>query len=227
MNAAPGVDGHHPGPYLAWHGRHFTDEVAAAHDYVNSVIEEDGPYDGVIGFSQGAALAASLILAHQLLAAEEAPDAATKPPPFKFAVLICSVLPVAPTERLGVDATQFMLELERSLSEFLGLSEEDTERKAGPAANNKVVHVFEPVSEPGPGQALRPPQTRIKIPTLHILGAEDRFLPYGRYVVNLCEDRQAEVLVNQCGHELPRSDESLNRIAALIENIIELSKIEF
>lgn len=38
--------------------------LVEAYEYIYSIIEEDGPFDGVMGFSQGAALASSLIIRH-------------------------------------------------------------------------------------------------------------------------------------------------------------------
>ena len=48
-------------------------------------VMEDGPFDGVMGFSMGAALAVTLLLNYRQLGFVE--------PPFKFAILLCSVLP--------------------------------------------------------------------------------------------------------------------------------------
>jgi hypothetical protein len=50
------------------------------HDYVRAVVCQDGPYDGVIGFSEGAALAAALLL-------EDAPGISGQyAPMFRFAL---------------------------------------------------------------------------------------------------------------------------------------------
>jgi len=54
--------------------------VKEAHDLLAAVIAEEGPFDGVVGFSQGASLAASYAIQHQI----NFPD---QPPPFRFAVL--------------------------------------------------------------------------------------------------------------------------------------------
>lgn len=63
---APGIATIYPPPYLAWHSEYEPRNIRAAHNFLRSIIEEDGPYDGVIGFSQGAALAASLLLCDEI-----------------------------------------------------------------------------------------------------------------------------------------------------------------
>jgi len=62
-------------------------QVADACAFLRRVIEDEGPFDGVVGFSQGAVMALALALEHE----EQRPEA---PPPFRFAVLFsCPYLP--------------------------------------------------------------------------------------------------------------------------------------
>ncbi|KAH8588577.1 serine hydrolase-domain-containing protein [Bisporella sp. PMI_857] len=76
-----GMDLIYPGPYLQYAS--CAEAVERTLAYLEEVIQEDGPYDGIIGFSQGAAVAARLILKHQ----EEDPFGVQ---PFKLAVFLCS-----------------------------------------------------------------------------------------------------------------------------------------
>ncbi|KAJ6113329.1 hypothetical protein N7523_006646 [Penicillium sp. IBT 18751x] len=57
-----------------------------AFEHVLNIIATQGPFDAVMGFSQGAALASALI-AHQAKAHPE------QPPPFRAAVFICGAAP--------------------------------------------------------------------------------------------------------------------------------------
>lgn len=176
------------------------------------MIDEDGPYDGVIGFSQGAATAISLLLSHQM-------QNTGGVKPFTFAIFICCVLPMTPSIDLGVDATEEVLGYEKKDASFFGLSEEEI--AAG--ASSKVIRLFEPTS-PQPEE--EPFSPKINIPTLHLLGTKDSFLQFGQHAVNLCDSRKARVIINECGHELPRSEESLDRIALMVGEVIELSKMD-
>lgn len=60
------------------------------------MIKKHGPFDGVLGFSQGAALAASLIIHHSKTRPQE-------PALFKIAVFICGAAPWDPagTQRIA------------------------------------------------------------------------------------------------------------------------------
>ncbi|KAL8942171.1 MAG: hypothetical protein Q9216_001818 [Gyalolechia sp. 2 TL-2023] len=74
-----------PGPYLCYYKIPTTAHVTAAHDLVLDFIDDEGPFDGIIGFSQGAALASSLML-------QRAKDPAAEPL-FQLAIFLCASLP--------------------------------------------------------------------------------------------------------------------------------------
>ncbi|GKZ27174.1 hypothetical protein AbraIFM66951_001787 [Aspergillus brasiliensis] len=82
----PAVQSLFPGPYLCYYSSPTPTEVHEAFALVREVIDEDGPFDGVIGFSQGAALAASMILQHQK-------DSLTAMPLFNLAIFLGASLP--------------------------------------------------------------------------------------------------------------------------------------
>ncbi|KAF3010993.1 hypothetical protein E8E13_010664 [Curvularia kusanoi] len=66
--------------------RHWDDtreSVLECYEYIHETMEEDGPFDGVVGFSQGAAAAATALLRTQ----NADP---TAPPLFKFAIFFCA-----------------------------------------------------------------------------------------------------------------------------------------
>ena len=72
-------------------------------DYLDTYVAAEGPFDGVLGFSQGASLAAM----HLVRKAIQAP---TEAPPFKCAILIsCAAVydPVAYFERGEVRVLDF------------------------------------------------------------------------------------------------------------------------
>lgn len=68
---------------LAYYDDTSPRSVLEAIDDLSEWVAENGPFDGVMGFSQGASLAA-MVLARARFA---------NPPPFMFAVFICAVLP--------------------------------------------------------------------------------------------------------------------------------------
>ncbi|KAM0347522.1 hypothetical protein ACHAPZ_011287 [Fusarium culmorum] len=213
VNAAPGVDSRSSGPFLAWHRRHFAKDVASAYAYVQAVITEDGPYDGVIGFSQGAALAVGLLISHQ----HQGPTGVNL---FKFAILFSSVLPTAPSEEIGVDCTQYVVDYEKSLPEFFGLSSSEI----ADTASAERAYLFNHLAGDN-----KPNETRhtVDIPTLHVLGRKDPFFDFGKAVIELCDSKKREVILHDGGHDVPRSQDCISKIALLMETVAELSKIDF
>lgn len=115
--AAEGCADIFPGPYYCFYPVPTTNNVELAHQYVQEIIEEEGPFDAVMGFSQvghvlltryfsnflqGAALAASILLRHQ----DEKPF---EPAPFRFAVFICGSLPYWVDTNKGTDVAGLFL----------------------------------------------------------------------------------------------------------------------
>jgi hypothetical protein len=88
--AADGVTGVYPGSYLCYHETPTTGAMREAHAAVWEVIERDGPFDGVLGFSQGASLAASVTLDKHMQMLDGRLDLTL---PFRFAVFFCTGLP--------------------------------------------------------------------------------------------------------------------------------------
>ncbi|KAI9842019.1 MAG: hypothetical protein M1837_007515 [Sclerophora amabilis] len=109
-DAAPGVAEFYPGPYRCWYDTPTTKKVAKAHRRVFAIIRQEGPFDAVMGFSQGASLAASMILHHQI-------ERPSEPPLFRVAIFICSPLPFSSGLHHGIDArTYFGLKATKPLS---------------------------------------------------------------------------------------------------------------
>ncbi|GES63114.1 hypothetical protein ATEIFO6365_0014016200 [Aspergillus terreus] len=74
------------------------EELGQAMDYVKDIIAKRGPFDAVMGFSQGCALAASLLVDHGKI---------NDQPLFKLAVFICGAAPYDPANGLEfVTATE-------------------------------------------------------------------------------------------------------------------------
>lgn len=112
-SAAPGIADVFPGPYFVWYQNYNPENVEKVHEYLQSVIDEDGPYDGIIGFSEGAALAASFLLSREYRATlgQVSEDIVSE---FKMAIFFNSVKPYSPSEEIGSDAAeQFQQELRR------------------------------------------------------------------------------------------------------------------
>ncbi|KAF4443748.1 DUF341 domain-containing protein [Fusarium austroafricanum] len=81
---APGLEAFiHPEESFAYYNPKSAESVLAAIDDLSEYIAEEGPFDGVLGFSQGASLAAMII----------ARARHSNPAPFQFAIFFCAGLP--------------------------------------------------------------------------------------------------------------------------------------
>lgn len=76
----------YPPPYLAYCTSAFKEDWEDAVSYIEEIIHEEGPFDGVVAFSQGCALAAALMFQRQRL---DPDDVA-----FRFAVFMGAPMPL-------------------------------------------------------------------------------------------------------------------------------------
>lgn len=223
---APGISELFAGPYLAWYSQYETQDVRAVHELLKSVIEQDGPYDGVIGFSEGAAVAASLLLSD-----EEAAKTEDRDPLFKVAIFFNAVMVFSPSETIGKDVTAEVRKQKQNLAYFLnGIDTSPAlELDSGYSSNSEEsIHEGGEI-EDGNGKIFGfqadSCSSRILIPTLHFIGEDDQFAEHGRNLVKLCGSEMAEVMAFNGGHELPRKREDLERSAELFELVVTLASV--
>lgn len=105
--AGPGIAGFYDGPYLGYFscdqlppahdvaalGRAlrsaaFQESIAAAFDLIDGIVEDEGPFDGVLGFSHGSTLAAAFLLHHAAARLQNPPGGS-----FRCAVFIAGLAP--------------------------------------------------------------------------------------------------------------------------------------
>ncbi|KAL4920650.1 serine hydrolase FSH [Aspergillus aurantiobrunneus] len=113
---APGIDLFYPPPYYSYYAETpqdtTIDTITTTHAWLADVIAERGPYDVVLTFSQGTAVAAATLLLHALEVerqrsktrhsdAVEDGGGIPPPPPFKSAIFICGGAPLPLLEYIG------------------------------------------------------------------------------------------------------------------------------
>jgi hypothetical protein len=211
---APGISEVFPPPYLAWHTQYEPEHIEAAHSFLRSVIEEDGPYDGVIGFSQGAALAASFILCDEYLDEVEAGKS-----PFQVAAFFNCVMLFSPSQEIGDYIGEEVRQMEEKHSTFLEGREIESrttktndEIKISPL---KDVYGFVPDTFPA----------RICIPTFHVIGAKDQFQEHSHALVSLCQADKTEVFTFEGGHEIPRSKPEVQRCVDMLDLVVMMASL--
>ncbi|KAK4134180.1 hypothetical protein BT67DRAFT_310543 [Trichocladium antarcticum] len=225
---APGIQAvFDSGHYTFW-PQPTTALIRGAHQWLADHVAAHGPYDAVMGFSQGCALISSFLLRH----ARETPDALL---PFRAAVFVCGGVPlqvladlglpgVTPrahevnevTGRLLKETAGRLSELAGDLSKIrpgVGLWDDALGLLHDPAKLPEERDVF------GLDFTVMPTEVRIKIPTVHVYGGLDPRWPSSMQLAYFCDDRK--MYDHGGGHDIPRSTEVSVKIASLFEELSE------
>ncbi|KIX09426.1 uncharacterized protein Z518_00506 [Rhinocladiella mackenziei CBS 650.93] len=217
---ARGLGAFATGPFSCYYDNFAPESVKRAHEMITEVIEEDGPFDGILGFSQGASLAAAYLLQHEI----DRPDT---PPPFKFAMIFSSIISFTPDESccreivdhlsdkdveqlagfpdadfsaLPQDAKTLFQTMAKALSAgvdggFLhGHPDQEVFRRRDAALIPRILHP-ELIKQ------------RIRVPTVHVVGKKDNpfMLEQSQLVYRLCQEGMAKWLEHSAGHDVPRN----------------------
>lgn len=210
--AAPGAAALFSGPYRCWYDTPTTVKVERAHSEVLGFVQREGPFDGVIGFSQGAAVAASILLGHEL---------DQLPPPFGFALFICSPLPFSHSLASGIDTrTAFGAPCVTwpvrpgcpdTVPSYLM---PDPRYLRGEEYFNKTTDAAECFYQMFLDTT---DAVRITTRTGHVIGAKDEWRRHSEHLVKLCAEQVSTVLYHQGGHGIP--EESSDELCDLIETL--------
>ena len=190
------------------------------------VVRDEGPFDAVLGFSQGSALAASIVL-HEALK----PSLAD---PFKMAVFLSTTMPFD----LGSGKLRLTYDGINSLTAVHQNDNGDNLDETGidwmtDCRSAAVIDEFEArrpkYQRPKQPQSIDVllryhPSThsqRIRIPTAHIIGAQDEFADHGRSLAGMCEPRLTRIVTHDGGHQLPRATTTVAKVAQAIQHAVE------
>ncbi|KAI1734274.1 DUF341 domain-containing protein [Xylaria scruposa] len=88
----PGVSQYESGPYFSHTQGYSPADISQAIQYLEDIFEDQGPFDGIFGFSQGSALTLSYLYQQQM---------AGDPVAVKFACLFSSAMPLSSDASLG------------------------------------------------------------------------------------------------------------------------------
>lgn len=181
---------------------------------------EDGPYDGILGYSQGATLAAQTIIRYAM----ENPGATPQEMPFRFAIFFNGATPsrvFGMTEK----ATPICVDHEPEAIQFYKTM------KANPLLHTtrlfpaQLANARRILTDGNLGMMKCDASldgTLIKIPTLHIRCPSDRE-EYGQELYRLCEPTLAQQYFHSHKHDFPRGYDEMRHIARFIRLTAELS----
>lgn len=221
---APDVVPFYSAPYYTFWQGSSVPAIKAALERLQAKLDRDGPYNGVLCFSQGCSLVASYLLYHE----RTRPNT---PPPFRLAVFICGGVPLPVLEDLGLPISSEAQEWDDETRRLLLSKTTDhswLNRKNG-AGLGAAIDRWAPVpgtcpvirgvehqtSVFGLDFTLKPADMRIRIPTVHICGSRDPRFPSAVQLHALCED-EAPLWDHGGGHDIPRGKETSQRIAELL-----------
>ncbi|KAF5851553.1 hypothetical protein GGP41_004407 [Bipolaris sorokiniana] len=164
----PKVEDFFKGPYYSYYNwpRPSEDDgitVEEAYDQHLDLIETEGPFDAVIGFSHGGTLACGLLAQWSTRHPYEAP-------PFKCAIIL------------------------NRFSTFV-------------------------ISRNGDFISEKNLKGRITVPTLHVVGRKDFIYEHSLKLHQICEDKNATLIQNDRGHEIPKEPKFVAKIAAAIRRL--------
>ncbi|KAL2267726.1 hypothetical protein VTJ83DRAFT_5003 [Remersonia thermophila] len=239
-SAAPGTD------VLFDSARHYafwTDPAAppeairSAIAWLDGQLAQHGPFDILMGFSQGCALIASYLVHHSLRSKQQRLEVQDqKPLPFKAAVFICGGVPLQVLSDAGVEVTRRARDINALTGRMLrGRTAALAEMAANPelVARERGVGLWDRdgapaglVHDPGrmPDQRdvfgldlsdeALPDGVGIAIPTAHVFGAKDPRWPASIQLACLCRDKR--MYDHGGGHEIPRTTEVSEAMAELM-----------
>ncbi|KAI1345756.1 serine hydrolase FSH [Xylaria sp. FL0043] len=225
----------YPGPYLTYVDILTTDNLARALHRIEEFIESEGPFDGVMGVSEGAMLSAALLLKHQI----ENPFSA---PLFRFAIFISGTLPFSWTCSLGqdvfglltgdnplsTDASVWQRQASSSSVRAKPLADSEASMLADmfPTWQSRVQYLKELIGAPENAH-LRPyafhpdlHEEKINIPTAHVWGRRDLFKPHAEQLARLCDTTLAAVYEHGGDHDVPHTLEDNKKFSEVVQKTI-------
>jgi len=242
---APDIPLFYSPPYYGWWESNTVEDIRKAHEWLLNKIEKDGPYDGVMCFSQGCALIASFILYHLT-----SPSTSWRPLPFKSVIFICGGMPLPILIDIGVPITHKVRVWEEKSR--LGLLEKTTTvasvKKGEDRWAPKPELTFQPyeIMKARPGgmalhdlygldlrdvhgaadssdvlKAIRPRLRRLGLKMVHIFGCKDPRYPQSLqlgYIFGTGEADEGQMRFDHGGgHDIPRGKDTSSAIAHLVE----------
>lgn len=216
----PEIKRFYSAPYRSyWEGSNVAD-TKASFKLIEEKLKKNGPYDGVLAFSQGAALIASYLL---YLKADN------KPSPFKFAIFIAAGVPTYVLEDIGVHVSQEARMWEKKMSLCLdGAVRGSLDHHEKPPYDEDFAFDRNISDDPRNTfglDTLQPAvrKLRISIPTVHIYGSKDPVYPLSRQLVRFCDSTCSRIFDHGEGHVIPRKRDVSDRIRALVKWAAETS----
>jgi hypothetical protein len=210
------------------------------------ILEEDPPFDGVLAYSSGAALAAQVFLRYEKQRQTQ-PRQLDSMPLFKFAILCNTLTPgrvfTMQEEGQGAQPSNDRSPKEQALQMFdiiAGFRLKATPQLAREIRKQRIEEVehldtsFKAMTLPDGTPFLtngttgvswfNREQVKISIPTLHVFDLSEPDV-LGKGMLELCERRRAREYHHCHGHEFPRGYSEMKELARLIREVADSAAV--
>ncbi|KAH8588578.1 serine hydrolase FSH [Bisporella sp. PMI_857] len=204
-------------------------------------MEEEGPFDAAIGFSQGSALLLSILMHHEI-------TNALKTPPFKFVVLFSATISISPDQKFGQEyiekyekyydydrdmtknskesvlapksrlalkvpgqKSQLVAEYQDLIAQGIRAAVENGESEEEAISGIKDINSFPRIFHPFMCEE------RIRIPTVHISGKKDPYKLQAEMARRLCEKSVLRYIEHGGQHQVPRATKDVKKVVEAIE----------
>lgn len=230
FNSPTGMSPLSAGPFFSYTTGYTPTEIAQSLEDIDTFVQENGPFTGVLGFSQGASMAVAYIMDQQRRHDD-------RPPPFEFAILCSSVAVFSPAEEFCEDIIDALLRPDRDThpSSQINLEEEEAKqtlakffsltfevaRKIGAVPDDCNIDLIAQARSDDVPRVVHPSLTaeRVCMPTVHIIGRRDlsAMVEQSKIVFQLCTEPMARIYRHQGGHGLPLNTADAKAAARLVE----------
>ncbi|KAM5436780.1 hypothetical protein McanMca71_001894 [Microsporum canis] len=220
----PGVPEYISGPFYSHTQGYSPAQIAQAVDYLEDLLEDEGPFDGIFGFSQGAALTLSYFYRQQASASSLRA---------RFACLFSAVMPCSPDEGMGDSIISRLRALEYDITDRTRRNDEHltpAEQEFVDVLQLTMVEAF--IHDPlfpwtdldvyRHGQHDAIPRVmypsllahKIQIPTVHVWGQNDAeyMIKMAEVARSLCEDSMAKTVLHAGSHDVPKRQAEIKAV---------------
>lgn len=203
--------------------------MAQAVEYLHDLLEDEGPFDGIFGFSQGAALTLSYLYQQQV---------AGNPVHIKFACLFSTAVPCSPDSNMGDTIISRLRALEYDITDRARYNDEDLT-----IAEQEFVSVLQQtiVDAAASGSPLPWLDTdiyrrgsrddipcvmlpsllaqKIQIPTVHCWGQNDLkyMIKMAEVARSICDESLAKTVLHTGLHDVPKRGPDIQAVLRTID----------
>lgn len=203
--------------------------MAQAIDYLEDLLDVEGPFDGIFGFSQGAALTLSYFYRNQ---------ETTNPLPVKFACLFSTAMPCSPNIDMGDSIISKLQALEYDITDLARCNGKDltieehefvdmlqqtivdaaTHNSLLPRIDMNVYRYGEREVIPRvmyPSLLAR----KIQVPTIHVWGQNDSkyMVKMAEVALSICDESLTKTVLHAGLHDIPKRQTEIKAVLRTID----------